>query len=66
MTYMHFSPTSRSKWDVFAPVKSTKPIATVTRRNHRCSVTLNGALNHEELESLTAFMREKEAATGTA
>ena len=62
MTYMRFSSTGRSKWDVFAPVKSAKPIATVTRRNHRCSVTVtaNGTLNREELESLSAFMRENE------
>jgi hypothetical protein len=57
MTYMRFSPTGRSKWDVFAPVKSTKPIATVTR----CSVTINRALNREELDSLSAFMRERSA-----
>lgn len=63
MLYTHFSPISRNKWDVFAPVKSTKPIATVTRRNHRCSVTVmaNGTLNREELESLSAFMRERES-----
>ena len=61
MTYMRFSPTGRSKWDVLAPVKSAKPIATVTRRNGRCSVTTDRALSREELESLSAFMQEHES-----
>ena len=60
MTYMRFSPTGRSKWDVFAPVKSIKPIATVTHRSHQCSITINRALNREELDCLSALMREHE------
>jgi hypothetical protein len=61
MMYMRFSPISRNEWAVTVPVKSTKPIATVTRHNHRCSVTINGALNREELDSLSAFMQEQES-----
>jgi len=60
MMYMHFSPTGRSKWDVFVPVKSNKPIAKVTRRNHRCSVTTNRALSSDELAGLSAFADEQE------
>lgn len=60
MTYMRFSPTGRSKWDVFAPVKSTKPIATVTRRNGRCSITADRALSSGEVAGLSAFMDEQQ------
>lgn len=62
MTYMRFSPISRNQWAVTVPVKSKTPIATVTRSNHRCSVTVtdSGTLNREELDSLSAFIQEQE------
>jgi hypothetical protein len=65
MLYMRFSPVSRTTWEVSAPVKSTKPIATITRRRGKCLVTGTGghALNREELASISAFMREQERAS---
>jgi hypothetical protein len=62
MLYMRFSPISRNKWEVSAPVKSAKPIATVTRRRGLCSVTTDHALNQEELATLSVFMQEHERA----
>ena len=64
MTYIRFSPTSPSAWEASAPVKSTKPIATITRCHGRCvaTVTPGRALNLEELDSLSAFMQERERA----
>ena len=63
MTYMRFSPTSRNQWNVFTPVKSAKPIATVKRHNGTCSATIKTTrtLNRAESAIHCAFMREREA-----
>lgn len=60
MLYMHFSPVGRSQWEASTPVKSKKPIAKVTRRNGRCSLTADRALSSEEVASLSVFMDEQE------
>ena len=61
MLYMRFSPVSRNKWDVYTPVKSAKPIATVTRRRGKCFATTTAhAINREELAAISAFMDERE------
>jgi hypothetical protein len=59
MLIMRFSLISRNQWE--ASTKS-EPIAKVTRRKGRCSVsvTANRPLNREELDSLSVFMREQE------
>jgi len=64
MLYTHFSSVSPDKWEVSAPTKSAKPIASITRRNGQCSATITAdhALNGEELSSLSAFMQEHERA----
>lgn len=63
MLYMRFSPISRNTWEVSTPVKSAKPIATITRRRGRCLVTTSGrALNREELLSLSTFMQDRDRA----
>jgi len=64
MLYTRFSPVSPNKWEVSTPTKSTKPIATVTRRKGHCSVkiTVDRALNREELAVLSLFMQEHEQA----
>lgn len=65
MLYMRFSPVSRNTWEVSTPVKSTKPIATITRsRNRQCSVTVcsDHALSREEMSCLSSFMQERERA----
>lgn len=56
MLYTRFTPIARNQWEVTAPVKSKKPIAKVTPR----SVTVNRAISREELDSLSAFMQERE------
>ena len=64
MLFMRFSPVSRTTWEVSAPVKSTKPIATITHRKGQYSVTVTAehALDRAELAALSAFMREHEQA----
>jgi hypothetical protein len=65
MLFMRFSPVSRTTWEVSAPVKSTKPIATITRRKGQCSVTMTAkhALDSAELAALSCFMQEHERAS---
>jgi len=64
MLYFRFAPVTTNKWDVIAPAKSAKPIATITRRKGQCSATITAehAINRAELAILSAFMREHEAA----
>jgi hypothetical protein len=64
MLYVRFSPISRNTWGVSAPVKSSKPIANITRRRGRCFAksTPGHTLSREELLSLTVFMEEHERA----
>jgi len=52
----------RNTWEVSAPQTSTKPIATITRRNRQCSakITADHPLNREELAALLDFMAERE------
>ena len=64
MLFMRFSPVSRTTWEVSAPVKSTKPIAMITRRKGQCSVTViaERALDRAEMAALSCFMQERERA----
>lgn len=60
MLYMFFSSIRPNQWEAVTPVKSTKPVATITRRRGKCSasITAGRALNSEELSGLSAFMQE--------
>jgi hypothetical protein len=65
MLYTRFLPVSRNIWEVTAPVTSTKPFATITRRRGRCSTTITAgyALNLEELACLLDFVADREKRT---
>lgn len=62
MLYMRFSPVNRNQWDVTAPLRTSKPIASVTLKNGRVSHAAAGgrALRADEQAAIHAFTELKQ------
>jgi hypothetical protein len=62
MLYMRFSPVNQTQWEVTAPVRSSKPIASVTLKDGRVShaAAKGRALRADEQAVIRAFTEEKQ------